>query len=199
MIAPGPLMTYLRHCQLAISYDDERQLTWPILYSLLPKWLWTDGKTRRACTHSASARRRYICVSVGRAHSAGLCLRVAAVRSQSHLDRSPKPIGPLHGSIIYKVIILKNKRIKHTVLWPIRPIHWSRRSSKQNPPFASICLVSSAISSRCCWPSPLKTLWEEILGRDREEEVALTPKPKYTFFQGSKGRGRKIKGSSFPT
>ena len=67
MIALGPLMTYLRHCQLAISYDDERQLTWPILYSLRPKLLWTDGKAGRASTPSALARWRSCGVSAGRA------------------------------------------------------------------------------------------------------------------------------------
>jgi hypothetical protein len=39
MIAPGPLMTYLHHCQLGISYDDETQLRSPLLFSLLPKLL----------------------------------------------------------------------------------------------------------------------------------------------------------------
>ena len=41
-------MTYLRHCQLAIFYDDEKQLTLPASLSALTELLWFDRKTSTA-------------------------------------------------------------------------------------------------------------------------------------------------------
>ena len=72
-IAPGPVMTYSRHCQLAISYDDERQLTWPCYLS-------TVG------FHSVKCHG----VAPGRAHpqSSLLCLGKAVIRLQSMLHYS---------------------------------------------------------------------------------------------------------------